>query len=76
MVLARGVLRLFLSRRQGNTLLVTCKQGELEAALQADLTLAELGIRDWSLALSSALLYLDANEVSTWPGARRCSGRR
>jgi ATP-dependent DNA helicase RecQ len=31
--------------------------------LQADLTLAELGIKDWGLALSSALLYLDTNEV-------------
>ncbi|MBK6653948.1 MAG: RecQ family ATP-dependent DNA helicase [Zoogloea sp.] len=63
MALARGVLNLFLSRRQGNTLLVTCKQGELEAGLQADITLGELGIRDWSVAMSSALLYLDTNEV-------------
>lgn len=63
MALARGVLNLFLSRRQGNTLLITCKQGELEAGLQADITLGELGIRDWSVAMSSALLYLDTNEV-------------
>lgn len=63
MTLARVLLNLFLARRQGNTLLVTCKQGELEAGLQADLTLAELSVKDWSLALSSALLYLDTNEV-------------
>ena len=63
MALARALLNHFVARQQGNALLVTCKQGELEAALQADLTLSELGIRNWDVALSSALLYLDTNEV-------------
>lgn len=63
MLLARALLSYFLARRQGNVLLVTCKQGELEAALQADMTLAGLDIRNWDVALSSALLYLDTNEV-------------
>ena len=63
MALARALLNHFLARQQGNTQLVTCKQGELEAALQADITLAGLGIRNWEVALSSALLYLDTNEV-------------
>ncbi|NMG72615.1 RecQ family ATP-dependent DNA helicase [Parazoarcus communis] len=63
MHLARALLTEFLRRRQGNTLLVTCKQGELEAALQADTTLADLDIRQWDSALSATLLYLDANEV-------------
>ncbi len=63
MQLAQALLAEFQRRRQGNTLLVTCKQGELEAALQADTTLAGLEIEKWDVALSSALLYLDANEV-------------
>ena len=63
MRLARALVGEFLRRRQGNTLLVTCKQGELEAALQADTTLADLEIEKWDVALSAALLYLDANEV-------------
>lgn len=63
MRLARAVVAEFQHRRQGNTLLVTCKQGELEAALQSDLTLRDLGIGNWDTALSAALLYLDANEV-------------
>jgi len=63
MRLARALVQEFQRRRQGNTLLVTCKQGELEAALQADTTLADLGLEKWDVALSAALLYLDANEV-------------
>ncbi|MCK0510027.1 UvrD-helicase domain-containing protein [Aromatoleum buckelii] len=63
MRLARALVQEFQRRRQGNTLLVTCKQGELEAALQADTTLADLEIDKWDVALSAALLYLDANEV-------------
>ncbi|MGD9871831.1 MAG: RecQ family ATP-dependent DNA helicase, partial [Thauera sp.] len=63
MRLARALVAEFQHRRQGNTLLVTCKQGELEAALQADTTLADLDIDKWDVALSAALLYLDANEV-------------
>ncbi|SIQ81360.1 ATP-dependent DNA helicase RecQ [Aromatoleum tolulyticum] len=63
MRLARALVQEFQRRRQGNTLLVTCKQGELEAALQADTTLADLDIDKWDVALSAALLYLDANEV-------------
>lgn len=53
----------FQRRHRATALLVTCKQGELEAALQADTTLADLDIDKWDVALSSALLYLDANEV-------------
>lgn len=60
---ARALVKHFATLRKGNTLLVTCKQGDLEAALQSDTTLAEMAISDWGLALSSALLYLDANEV-------------
>ena len=63
MRLARALVAEFQRRRQGNTLLVTCKQGELEAALQADTTLADLDVDKWDVALSAALLYLDANEV-------------
>jgi ATP-dependent DNA helicase RecQ len=63
MRLARALVQEFQRRRQGNTLLVTAKQGELEAALQADTTLADLDIEKWDVALSAALLYLDANEV-------------
>ena len=63
MRLARALVAEFQRRRQGNTLLVTCKQGELEAVLQADTTLADLDSDKWDVALSAALLYLDANEV-------------
>lgn len=63
MTLARALLSQFITRRQGNALLVTCKQGELERALKTDITLAELDIRNWDVALSSALLYLDTNAV-------------
>ncbi|WP_217160954.1 RecQ family ATP-dependent DNA helicase [Thiocystis violascens] len=62
-VLAQALVTHFLGVRQGNTRLVVCKQGELERALQTDLTLQELDVRHWDVALSSALLYLDANEV-------------
>ncbi len=60
---AQAVLSYFLKIRQGNNLLVTCTQGALEAALQADLSLQDVDIRDWSVALPAALLYLDTNEV-------------
>ncbi len=63
MQVCQALLNHFAQLRKGNTRLVTAKQGELEAALQSDLTLAHLGINDWGVALSSALLYLDANEV-------------
>lgn len=63
MHLARALLAEFQRRRQGNTLLVTCKQGDLEAALQADTALATLDVAKWDVALAAALLYLDANEV-------------
>lgn len=63
MRLAQALLNFFLDRRQGNNLLVTCKQGDLEAALQADLTLQDLDVRDWNVALAAALIYLDTNEV-------------
>lgn len=63
MRVARALVQEFQRRRQGNTLLVTAKQGELEAALQADTTLADLDVDKWDAALSAALLYLDANEV-------------
>ena len=63
MQFARALVRAFLQRRQGNQLLVSCKQGELEDALRGDLALAGLEIAKWDAALSSALLYLDANEV-------------
>lgn len=63
MRLAKALVAQFLSRRQGNTLLVTCRQGELEASLQSDITLQDLDIRDWDIALASSLIYLDTNEV-------------
>lgn len=63
MRLAQSLLTYFDTHRQGNNLLVTCKQGDLEAALQSDITLVDLDIRDWSVALASALIYLDTNEV-------------
>lgn len=63
MQVARALVKAFSALRKGQALLVTCKQGELESALQSDLTLSEIGIGDWDRPLSSALLYLDANEV-------------
>lgn len=63
MRLAQALTIYFLSHRQGNNLLVTCKQGHLEAALQADITLQDLDIRDWNVALATSLIYLDTNEV-------------
>jgi ATP-dependent DNA helicase RecQ len=63
MKLAQALVNYFIARRQGNNLLVTCKQGDLEAALQADLTLQDLEVRDWNVALAAALIYLDTNEV-------------
>jgi len=63
MRLAQALVGYFAELRQGNNLLVTCKQGVLEAALQSDLTLQDLEINDWQMALAAALLYLDANEV-------------
>lgn len=63
MRLATALVTLFLERRQGANLLVTCKQGELEASLQADITLQDLDIRDWYVALASSLIYLDTNDV-------------
>jgi ATP-dependent DNA helicase RecQ len=63
MRLAQAMLNFFLTQRQWNNLLVTCKQGDLEAALQSDLTLQDLDVRDWNVALAAALIYLDTNEV-------------
>jgi len=63
MRLAQALLNYFLAQRQGNNLLVTCKQGDLEAALRVDLTLQDLDVRDWNVALAAALIYLDSNEV-------------
>jgi ATP-dependent DNA helicase RecQ len=63
MRLARALVHEFQRRRHGNMLLVTGKQGELEAALQGDTTLADLDIEKWDVALAAALLYLNANEV-------------
>ncbi len=63
MRLAQALTHYFITHRQGNNLLVTCKQVELEAALQADLALQDLDIRDWNVAMAAALLYLDSNEV-------------
>lgn len=63
MQLAQALVAAFNGLRKNNALLATCKQGELEALLQADATLASLEIKDWDAALRAALLYLDANEV-------------
>jgi len=60
---AQALVEQFHHARQGNNLLVVCKQGELERALQTDLTLQDLAISNWDAALSSALLYLDTNAV-------------
>lgn len=61
--ISQAIVSYFLTHRQGNNLLVTCKQGDLEAALQGDMTLQNLEIRDWGVALAASLLYLDTNEV-------------
>ena len=61
--LSQALVNFFVDHRQGNNRLVTCKQGDLEAALQSDLTLQDLDIRDWDLALAASLIYLDTNEV-------------
>jgi ATP-dependent DNA helicase RecQ len=63
MRLAKALVTQFLDRRQGNNLLVTCRQGDLEAGLQTDITLQDLDIRDWDVALAASLIYLDTNEV-------------
>lgn len=63
MRVSRALLGEFLRRREGNAQLLTCKQGELESALQADTTLLDIEVTSWDRALSAALLYLDANEV-------------
>ncbi|MEJ2693869.1 MAG: RecQ family ATP-dependent DNA helicase, partial [Candidatus Thiodiazotropha sp.] len=63
MQLAKSLVSLFIKMQQGNNLLVTCRQGDLEAALQSDITLQALEIRDWGVALAASLIYLDANEV-------------
>ncbi|MCA0239502.1 MAG: RecQ family ATP-dependent DNA helicase [Proteobacteria bacterium] len=63
MRLAQALVATFDGLRKHNALLVSSKQGDLEAALQADATLADLEIRHWDAALPAALLYLDANDV-------------
>lgn len=63
MRLARALVSYFLARRQGNNLIVTCRQGDLEASLQTDITLQDLEVRDWNVALAASLIYLDTNEV-------------
>ncbi|MDR0673277.1 MAG: RecQ family ATP-dependent DNA helicase [Zoogloeaceae bacterium] len=61
--LAQALVNYFIAHRKGHHLLVTCKQGELEDALQNDMALVDIDIRDWDAALRGALLYLDTNEV-------------
>lgn len=63
MELSKALVAQFLSRRQGNNLLVTCRQGDLETSLQNDITLQGMEIRDWNIALAASLLYMDTNEV-------------
>ena len=63
MRLAKALVSQFLNRRQSNNLLVTCRQGDLESSLQTDMTLQDLDIRDWSIALATSLIYLDTNDV-------------
>lgn len=63
MRLAQALVSYFIGHRQGNNLLVTCKQGDLEIALQADTTIQDLDVKDWSVALAASLMYLDTNEV-------------
>lgn len=62
-MVCEAMLAFFLSKQEGNNLSVNCKQEELESALQSDITLQCLGIRDWTVAVESALFYLDKNEV-------------
>ncbi len=63
MRVAEALLAAFLQRRQGNNLLVTVKHNDLENALRSDIGLQDLEVSDWPLALASALMYLDTNEV-------------
>lgn len=63
MRLCEALVEFFLERKQGNNLLVTCKQGDLEAVLTVDTTLQDLGIQNWDIALPASLIYLDTNEV-------------
>lgn len=63
MQLAQALVAIFHRLRKHNNQLSTCKQGELEQLLQGDAALASLDIQNWDVALSAALLYLDANEV-------------
>lgn len=63
MQLAQALVSFFIEHRQGNNLLVTCKQGDLEAALRSDTTIQNLDVKDWSVALGASLKYLDINEV-------------
>jgi ATP-dependent DNA helicase RecQ len=63
MRLCEALVGFFLERKQGNNLLVTCKQGDLEAALSTDTTLQDLVIQNWDVALPASLIYLDTNEV-------------
>ncbi|WP_150050839.1 RecQ family ATP-dependent DNA helicase [Methylomonas rhizoryzae] len=60
---AEALVACFDNLRQGNNLLIVCRQEALEAALQHDATLQDLDVADWQLALAAALLYLDANDV-------------
>lgn len=63
MQLAQALVSFFIGHRQGNNLLVTCKQGDLEVAIQSDTTIQNLDVKDWSVALAASLKYLDTNEV-------------
>ena len=63
MLLAQALVNYFVSHRQGNNLLVTCKQGDLEQAMQSDTTIQNLNIKDWGMALTASLMYLDTNQV-------------
>lgn len=63
MLLAQALVSYFASHRQGNNLLVTCKQGDLEQAMQSDTTIQNLNVKDWGMALTAALMYLDTNQV-------------
>jgi ATP-dependent DNA helicase RecQ len=68
--------RLFQRRRQGNTLLVTCKQGDLEAALQADTALATLDVASGTSRWPPPCSIWTPTKCCTWRGARRCSALR
>ena len=63
MLLAQALVNYFVSHRQGNNLLVTCKQGDLEQAMQSDTTIQNLNVKDWGMALTASLMYLDTNQV-------------